>query len=222
MAASTALLAVSIKRVDPARCPFENDEVAFELCAGDVIWLRGPSGSGKSMSCLHIAGLTELPGAVVDAQWDKTVPKRERLGFLFQQGVLIDSLSLAENIALAISSAGRERCQHEIRESLQAVGLNAASDGSKMPGELSGGMLRRAALAQILACRKRVVVLDEPFVGLDAPVAAEIAQLLLQASARMGGGTADFCTAVGVCLLARRRCTSTRDVHAQGRLFLSV
>ena len=54
------------------------------------------------------------------------------------------------------------------------MGLSAQADGGKMPGQLSGGMLRRAALAQILAQGKRVVVLDEPFVGLDPPVADEV------------------------------------------------
>ena len=66
------------------------------------------------------------------------------------------------------------------------VGLSAQADGGKMPGQLSGGMLRRAALAQILAQGKRVVVLDEPFVGLDPPVADEVrARLRLRAGVRV-------------------------------------
>ena len=106
------------------------------------------------------------------------MPESERIGFLFQKGVLIDSLNLAENVALALRAADLPYPQSAIDEALAAVGLSGAMDGPKMPGELSGGMLRRAALAQILAQRKRLVILDEPFVGCDPPVAAEIAQLL--------------------------------------------
>ena len=65
-----------------------------------------------------------------------------------------------------------------IRDALAGVGLSEETDGPKMPGQLSGGMLRRAALAQILAQRKRLVILDEPFVGLDPPVALEVVKLV--------------------------------------------
>ena len=178
----TKLLSVSIECVGP-ECPFTNDRVAFELGPAEIVWLRGPSGAGKSFSCMHLAGLATLPGACVRAEWDASVPERERIGFLFQKGVLIDALTLRENIALALRSAGvgvgvggGERAadddaatEERIALSLLAVGLSLERDGRKMPGELSGGMLRRAALAQVLAQRKRVIILDEPFVGLDPP-----------------------------------------------------
>ena len=78
----------------------------------------------------------------------------QRIGFLFQKGVLIDSLSLAANLALAAEAAALPADSDAIAAALEAVGLSPSADGSKMPGELSGGMLRRAALAQILAQRK--------------------------------------------------------------------
>ena len=100
------LLAVEVVRTGEA-CPFTNEKVGFELRQGEVVWLRGASGAGKSFTCLHLAGLAELPGARVHAQWNSSVPAAERVGFLFQKGVLIDSLNLAENVALALRASGR-------------------------------------------------------------------------------------------------------------------
>ncbi|KAL1525446.1 hypothetical protein AB1Y20_020303 [Prymnesium parvum] len=171
------VLRVRITRLSDA-CPFLNDELAFDLLPGQVVWLRGASGAGKSYTSLHLAGLATLPGAHVEQQWDPSVAEAQRIGFLFQKGVLIDSLSLAANLSLAAAAAGLPSDSSAIASALEAVGLSPTADGPKMPGELSGGMLRRAALAQILAQRKRVVILDEPFVGLDPPVAHEIVLLL--------------------------------------------
>ena len=106
MCKTPPLLAVEVVRTGEA-CPFTNEKVGFELRQGEVVWLRGASGAGKSFTCLHLAGLAELPGAKVHAQWNSSVPAAERVGFLFQKGVLIDSLNLAENIALALRASGR-------------------------------------------------------------------------------------------------------------------
>ena len=100
------LLAVEVVRTADT-CPFTNERIAFELKQGEVVWLRGASGAGKSFTCLHLAGLAELPGATVTAEWSSAVPEAERIGFLFQKGVLIDSLNLAENVALALRASGR-------------------------------------------------------------------------------------------------------------------
>ena len=177
MADATPLVRVEIARTD-ARCPFLNERVAFALRAGEVLWLRGASGSGKSFTMMHLAGLATLPGATCDVRWDADVREDERLGVLFQRGVLLDALSLAENVALALRACARTADHIAVGDALRCVGLSLSADGAKMPGELSGGMLRRAALAQVLAQRKRLIVLDEPFVGLDPPVAREIAALL--------------------------------------------
>jgi ABC-type nitrate/sulfonate/bicarbonate transport system ATPase subunit len=156
-----ALLSVSIEPLGPD-CPLADRHVRFQVAPAQIVWLRGPSGVGKTMSCMHLAGLSTLPCADVRAEWEPTVPERERIGFLFQKGVLIDILSLRENIALALLSVGGDwPTEDRIASSLVAVGLSYEADGHKMPGELSGGMLRRAALAQVLAQRKRLIVLDE-------------------------------------------------------------
>ena len=177
------LLTLSVDRIDDS-CPFLNESVSFELSAGDIVWLRGASGSGKTTICMQIAGLSQIPGAKFEAVWDPSVPVSQRVGFLFQKGVLIDSLNLAENLALALRAGGEPYPPSAIRDALTAVGLSDEADGSKMPGQLSGGMLRRAALAQILAQRKRLVILDEPFVGLDPPVALEVVKLIKAVAVR--------------------------------------
>lgn len=97
---------------------------------------------------------------------------------LFQNGVLIDSLTVSENISLALQAAGHLSTEAEVKRYLELVKLDAA-DLHKMPGQLSGGMLRRAALAQLLSQRKRLIVLDEPFTGLDLDTANGIIQELL-------------------------------------------
>ena len=221
MPARRPVLKVVARRTSDS-CPFLNEELAFELCPGEVVWLRGASGAGKSYTSLHLAGLAKLPGAEIHMEWDPSVAAAQRIGFLFQKGVLIDSLSLAANLALAAEAAALPADSDAIAAALEAVGLSPSADGSKMPGELSGGMLRRAALAQILAQRKcadpagqratvtdfeterplrgaggglstlrrlrlrRVVILDEPFVGLDPPVAGEITALLKRVAAEHG------------------------------------
>jgi len=111
-------------------------------------------------------GLRKLPGADVDIKWTDVDPARQAIGMVFQQGVLIDTLNLKENIALALRSSGLPDDDRTVAEALQKVGLGK-KDLLKMPGQLSGGMLRRASLAQILAQRKSVIILDEPFTGLD-------------------------------------------------------
>ena len=180
---SSPLLRVRITRLSSA-CPFADQHLAFSLAPAATLWLHGPSGVGKSSTASHLAGLRNLPGADVALEWNAAVPCAERVGFLFQKGVLIDALTLSENVALALAAARRPPTAAEIEERLRTVGLSLREDGAKMPGELSGGMLRRAALAQVLAQRKRVIILDEPFVGLDPPVALEIADLLTRIAER--------------------------------------
>uniref|UniRef100_A0A7S2MYS5 ABC transporter domain-containing protein n=1 Tax=Haptolina brevifila TaxID=156173 RepID=A0A7S2MYS5_9EUKA len=185
MASESPVVSVRIARRSED-CPFTNPSVTFELRAGETIWLRGASGAGKSFCCMHLAGLATLPGASVEAEWDPSIPIAQRIGFLFQKGVLLDSLNLAENIALALRASGEPHPQAAIDGMLEAVGLSGATDGVKMPGQLSGGMLRRAALAQILAQRKRLIILDEPFVGLDPPVAVEVVKLIRSVASARG------------------------------------
>ena len=171
---------VSARCVDAAKCPFRDDgEVKFQLARGEVVWLQGPSGVGKTTLAAEVAGLGSARrlGIHVSVDWDSSIDKRERVGALFQQTTLVDALSVGGNVANALAACGVHSVE-EPKRLVEAVGLDWARDGRKMPQELSGGMARRASLALQLAQRKRVVVLDEPFTGLDERAARAVAKEL--------------------------------------------
>jgi ABC-type transporter Mla maintaining outer membrane lipid asymmetry ATPase subunit MlaF/ABC-type transporter Mla maintaining outer membrane lipid asymmetry permease subunit MlaE len=154
----------------------------------------GPSGAGKTRTMMHVMGVQHADGLDADVSWDPRVPPSERCGILFQQGALINSLSVVENMLLSLGAAcatagdgggnaaggastSIDGGAARVKQLLDAVGITA-SDHHKMPDELSGGMLRRVALAQLLAQRKRLILLDEPFIGLDPATATGIAKEL--------------------------------------------
>ena len=101
---------VVVTRADADKCPFAND-VAFALSRGDVVWLQGPSGVGKTTVAGEVAGLggasvTRRLGFAVEVTWDAAVPPRERCGAMFQQTTLIDALSVGGNVAHALAARG--------------------------------------------------------------------------------------------------------------------
>ena len=172
-----------------SKCPF-GETVEFSLEPGDCVWLQGKSGIGKSTLASVLA---ELPGSQkvlsklqiqVECAWKKDIPQRERCGVLFQQTTLLDELTVAGNISVALALhkdtfATEDQLQARIKQLLDSVGMDYARDAHKRPTELSGGMGRRASLALQLAQRKRLIVLDEPFVGLDYEVAVSVAKELV-------------------------------------------
>ncbi|KAJ8606801.1 hypothetical protein CTAYLR_010609 [Chrysophaeum taylorii] len=156
-------------------------EVRFDVRPRDVVWLKGPSGVGKSTICSRIALQRNDDRIIVD--WRPDVPVSERCGALFQETTLVDSLCLGANVLLALQQEdGRRRNDDAAKAKalVEAVGLSWHRDALKMPTELSGGMARRGAIALQLASRKRVVVLDEPFTGLPIDTAREVATELRQ------------------------------------------
>ena len=179
-----SVVRVSARCVDASKCPFAEDAVSFELGPGDVVWLQGPSGVGKSTIAAEVAGLGARRGALekslgvsVAVDWAAGVPVAERCGAMFQQTTLVDALSVEGNVRCALAAAAKPAgdALSEAKRLVEAVGLDWARDRRKMPQELSGGMARRASLALQLAQRKRVVVLDEPFTGLDEASARAVA-----------------------------------------------
>ena len=170
------LLRGEIERLG-SRCPFLNDSIQLELDSGECLWLQGKSGAGKSSLVLDLLGLRPLPDTRVEVGWEDAEPDGSGFGMVFQRGVLIDSLNVGENVGLALRSGGLGASQEVIVQALEEAGLSA-SDASKMPGEMSGGMLRRASIAQVLAQGRPVIVLDEPFVGLDKEAAEGIVSLV--------------------------------------------
>jgi phospholipid/cholesterol/gamma-HCH transport system ATP-binding protein len=164
------------------------DDVSMTVPEGCGFIILGRSGTGKSVTLRHIIGLmrpdqgrvfvgdtdiTELEGAGLSAV-------RKQVGFLFQSAALFDSISVGENVAFPmrrhteLSNADiRERAQSK----LDAVGLE--KDYDKMPGDLSGGMRKRAGLARAMALDPKVLLVDEPSAGLDPITSEEIDDLLL-------------------------------------------
>ncbi len=154
---------------------------------GKVTFIMGQSGSGKSVLLKHIVGLLKPDSGEIWFE-NKDITKlsekelqeiRRKIGFLFQEGALFDSMTVKENIIFPLkehfkmSKAEREKIAEEL---LSVVGLLPAKD--KYPSELSGGMKKRVALARTLALKPQVVLFDEPTTGLDPILQVSILELI--------------------------------------------
>jgi len=180
------------------KCPFGNASVEFEIVKGGCLYLKGNSGLGKTTLSTYVAGLSTLSSLqklhidVSQCEWSPSIPPKERCGVLFQQTTLLDALTVAGNVCLALQACrtsqklSLQERDFEIKRLLETVGLDYARDGPKRVSELSGGMARRASLALQLAQRKRLIILDEPFTGLDLAAATSVAQELLHVRCHYG------------------------------------
>jgi phospholipid/cholesterol/gamma-HCH transport system ATP-binding protein len=172
------------------------DDVSFEIPQGQAFCLLGRSGTGKSVTLRHIVGLVRPDsGRVFVEEQDITTlagralgKVRTRMGFLFQNAALFDSMSVGDNVAFPMRrhtkwSDGdiRERATKKLAD----VGLETAYD--KMPADLSGGMKKRAGLARAMALDPSILLVDEPSAGLDPMTAKEIDDLLVET--KRGGTT---------------------------------
>jgi NitT/TauT family transport system ATP-binding protein len=149
--------------------------VSLHVAAGEFVSLVGPSGSGKSTLLRAIAGLLKpLSGEI-----RRGFPK-EALGFLFQEDALLPWRTARQNAALGLRIRGwpREKALGEAEVWLSRLGLQGLGD--RFPHELSGGQRKRVALAQVLALRPRLLLMDEPFSSLDAILRMEITRDLLR------------------------------------------
>lgn len=143
----------------------------------ELVVLLGPSGSGKSLTLRAIAGLLrpdrgriELPdGAVFDAEAGIDLPPQGRqVGYVVQDLALFPHLTVAENIGFALHRWPREQQRQRVAEMVTLLGLHGLEQ--RLPRLISGGQQQRVALGRALAARPRVLLLDEPFTALDAPV----------------------------------------------------
>ncbi len=172
--------------------------VSFDVVPGDVFTILGGSGCGKSTLLNILIGAEEPTAGTVHILGENIhrLPKRQRkelmreVGVLFQSGALLQSLTVAENVALPFQqhhpeiSRDRQLLDETVLMKLRAVRL--AVHAGKYPRELSGGMKKRAALARALALDPKLLISDEPTSGLDPVSTKEIDNLTIALSRKSG------------------------------------
>ena len=166
------------------------DHVNLSVQDGETVALLGPSGVGKSVLLKHIIGLIrpDSGDVVVDGlhvpllKRHELAELRSRIGYVFQNGALFDSMSVFENIRLGITDDTLYRdetyCTERVRECLRLVNL-APEVGQKFPVELSGGMRKRVGIARAIAGKPKYLLYDEPTSGLD-PMNADVIDALIE------------------------------------------
>jgi phospholipid/cholesterol/gamma-HCH transport system ATP-binding protein len=164
-------------------------DVSFDAKPGEILCILGRSGTGKSVTLKLLMALLRpdngriwVDGADITAMTEAEISAvRRKMGFLFQDAALFDSLTLYENLALPmqrLTSYSIEEIDARVTHTLEQVGL--ASDKAKLPAALSGGMRKRAGLARALVLEPQILLADEPSSGLDRITAAEIDELFLK------------------------------------------
>ncbi len=166
------------------------DQVDFEVREGETVALLGPSGTGKSVLLKHIIGLIKQDsGTVIVDGTDVSKLKRNelselrsRIGYVFQNGALFDSMNVFENVRLGITDEAKysdlDYCRERITECIRLVNL-PPDTVQKYPAQLSGGMRKRVGIARAIAGAPKYLLYDEPTSGLD-PVNADIIDSLVQ------------------------------------------
>lgn len=161
--------------------------VSLEIKRGEVVALIGGSGCGKSILLKHLVGLMQPEhGRVIVDDNDLSILKgkalrelRDRLGFLFQGGALFDSMTVFENVIFPLkekTALSDEIIRERTFKELGHVGL--AGSEHKYPSQVSGGMVKRAALARALVMDPEIMLFDEPTTGLDPVIALSILNLI--------------------------------------------
>ena len=166
--------------------------VSFDIRAGEVFVLMGPSGSGKSVFLRHLIGL-ETPDAGEiriggELATSEDIGSKYHLAIVFQSGGLLNSLTVAENVGLYLTEhrlKPREEIERIVTEKLALVKLDA-DVARKFPNELSGGMRKRVAIARALVGDPQLILFDEPTSELDPLVALTIGREILNLNRRTG------------------------------------
>ena len=162
--------------------------LSFKVMKGETKMILGGSGCGKSTTIKLVLGLLKPDSGqifvdgedITDYDEGKMMRVRKKIGMIFQEGALFDSLSVYDNVAFRLHEQGvpEEEVEPEVRRMLRFVNLEDAID--KMPIELSGGMRRRVGIARALVGDPKIVLFDEPTAGLDPPTARTICELAMK------------------------------------------
>ena len=164
------------------------NNLSFKVMKGETKIILGGSGCGKSTTIKLVLGLLKPDEGQILVDGEDITSYREvdmmrvrkKIGMIFQEGALFDSLSVYENVAFKLHEQGvpEDEVEAEVRRMLRFVNLEAAIE--KMPSELSGGMRRRVGIARALVGDPKIVLFDEPTAGLDPPTARTICELAMK------------------------------------------
>jgi phospholipid/cholesterol/gamma-HCH transport system ATP-binding protein len=172
---------------------FRGDEVlkgiSFDVGAGEIFAIMGPSGSGKSVLLRHIIGLEKPDQGEILIQGESIctphIRDKFRMAMVFQSGALLTSLTVAENVGIYLTEHRlypADEIARIVSEKLEAVGLKGEEE--RMPNELSGGMQKRVAIARALVMDPQLVLFDEPTSELDPLMAVAVGSEILKLNQR--------------------------------------
>jgi phospholipid/cholesterol/gamma-HCH transport system ATP-binding protein len=176
--------------------------VDLTVATGETVAIVGPSGCGKSVLLKTTIGLIEPDrgDVLIDGESVFLAAPRElrrilgKVGYVFQNAALFDSLDVHENVAMGIRPAearslSKGEVSRRVNRALEDVNLDPPAVLGKLPAELSGGMRKRVGLARAIVGRPRILLYDEPVTGLDPVNSAAVARLIGEVGARMGATT---------------------------------
>lgn len=146
-------------------------DVSFQVAPGQVVGIVGPSGSGKTTILRLVAGLLQPDAGEV-------VRRSDRLGYVFQEPRLLPWRSALDNIALVVRAGGRGRADARAEAATWLERLGLAGFEHYYPAKLSGGMMQRVAIGRAFAAHPDILLMDEPFSGLDRALKTSLMPLL--------------------------------------------
>ncbi|MFL6468803.1 MAG: ABC transporter ATP-binding protein, partial [Pyrinomonadaceae bacterium] len=164
------------------------NDLSFKVMKGETKIILGGSGGGKSTIIKLVLGLLKpdegqvlVDGEdITDYSEVEMMPVRQKIGMVFQEGALFDSISVYENVAYRLREQKRDEDEIE-REVIRTLAfVDLADAANKMPDELSGGMRRRVGIARALIGDPSIVLFDEPTAGLDPPTARTMCELAIK------------------------------------------